>query len=609
MSSIPIFLGVFQPTQIDILEGMAGWSVKQTFRHPSICIQSFSQRANVNDVIAYHQDHVNMVCCVADAYIANRRELFSRLSLSFKTREDFTDSELILQAYLQWGINCVNQLMGDFVFAICDKRCDQFFLARSPISQRNIFYYQTKEGTLYFSNTVKLLLAQKNIPRRINQDKVAAFLTLRINSQTDATFYRGIFKIPSAHYLTCSLKQILLKRYWSANAVRANPLILPSREDYYASFRGLFETVVSDYISTSSQVVTHLSGGLDSSSVTSMAAYLLRSESRSVIALGHIPSHEKLASPRDGWNYSDKLFMHDVVNQFSNVTLQYVESTQQLFACSFRAWLDQPILNPITMIWMMGCVEQARIHGAYSILIGQSGNSTISWPASPFYNGPHLNMLWRMRYACASYKQACYQALQSSPWRRFSALNSRKMLVNRRKFNEEEKHRRLADYRSYAFNSGFSDYAATLFSAIRHLYGIDHLDPCRDRRIVEFCLRIPHSVFVEAGRGRLLVREGLKGIVPDSICNRATRGLQTADWAVRFEQQKSQFKTWLYAWRNTNIADYLDIPHLIHLLSRWDYARVECSKDRAYQYLVNQYRLKFLRGLEVGLFLEENRLC
>ena len=104
------------------------------------------------------------------------------------------------------------------------------------------------------------------------------------------------------------------------------------------------------------------------------------------------------------------------------------------------------------------------------------------------------------------------------------------------------------------------------------------------------------------------MREGLKNIVPDVICERTTRGMQLPDWAIKFEQQKLVFKDWLHAWRHTIIAEFLDIPQLLQLLHRWDYARVEESSGKTHVHFQITYRHKFLRALEVGSFLAANRL-
>ncbi|OGT36922.1 MAG: hypothetical protein A3F11_09085 [Gammaproteobacteria bacterium RIFCSPHIGHO2_12_FULL_37_14] len=606
MSSIPIFIGRFSPAPISALSPLteiSGWFLRQEYRTPQLSIRSFSTFNHAREIIAQNQSR--QIACVADAYLANRRALYIRLSLTDKNVEEtISDSQLILLAYQKWGIECVSELIGDFAFIIWDERYKRLYLVRSPVSHRNIFYFKSDDGTIFFSNTIKLLLEQENIPKRIHQKKVVAFLTIRFTTQSDTTFYQDILKIPSGHYLEYLSKQSsTLKRYWSAEDIQANPLILAHREDYYEAFRALFETVVSDYLPSSGKLATHLSGGLDSSSVTSMAAHILKQQSRSLFALGHLPVDEKLDSPRSGWNYSDKIYMDEIVKEFNNVTLQHIITTDPFFIHSFHSWLDQPILNPCNIVWMMACVEQARLYGANIILIGQDGNFTISWPTDPFLSTAKLSLWRHMRRLLSPLKQKCYAWIHPH-WREFSAIHPQLMQANLNNFAEEELLKKANDHRALVFDFGYSDYTATLFSAIRYLHHLEHLDPTKDRRILEFCLRTPLHIFAEPGRSRLLIREGLKGIIPDAIRQRSTRGMQLADWPIKFENQKNIFRDWLYSWQNTTIAEYLDIPHLIKLLHRWDYQQVEQSRGKRYLNFAMQYRHKLLRALEVGLFLE-----
>src|SRR3990167_6895998 len=608
MAAIPIFLGIPSPsaTEEGKLNGIAEHVVVEEHQEPGIAIQSFSNQKHSLQVIAHHP--IRKIVCVADAYIANRRESLTRLGFKFKNREDFPDCQLILEAYQKWGITFVSELTGDFVCAIWDQSCDRFFLVRSPTSWRNLFYSRNQDGSIYFSNTIKLMTEQKHCSRRVNANKMASFLMLKVVHEMDKTFYHDILKIPSGHYLECvAARSPTLKRYWSVEAVQAHPLILTSCDDYYEAFRDLFQTVASDYIPTG-QVFTNLSGGLDSSSVTAMAAHILQQQARSLIALGYIPSRDK-QNPCANWNYSDQSYMEALVQKFNNITLHPVSSSKQLFFHQqYYSWLDEPVLNPMNITWMMTCVEKARASGSEAILVGQGGNFTISWPTAPFVSFSELNLWHQMRRVLSQVKQSCYASISPPPWQLFSAIHAKLAATYRKNFYIEERLKKTGDPRAAVFNYGMSDYAANFFSLTRHVFQMEHLDPTQDRRIMEFCLRIPLSILMKQGRSRLLVREGLKNIVPDVICERTTRGMQLPDWAIKFEQQKLVFKDWLHAWRHTIIAEFLDIPQLLQLLHRWDYARVEESSGKTHVHFQITYRHKFLRALEVGSFLAANRL-
>ncbi len=540
-------------------------------------------------------------CCVADAYISNKKELYGFLSISDKEGQQWSDAELILACYHQWGIDCLKKLCGDFVFAIWDPGAQQFFLVRDPMGQRSIFYHITHAGEIYFSNTVKMLVEQFGISKTINPQKAASFLTLLIEDG-ELTFYKEISKIPAGFYLRSSThKSQQLVRYWDAQNFLESPLLLQNKEDFYSHFRHLFEDVVQSYIPRVGHVASHLSGGLDSSSVSAVAAQLLQKDQKKLTTFGHIPLHQSNQSPFKRWSYCDKSQMEAFTKKYRNVTHHYISTqTFHSYSLQFQAWMDQPAINPTNMPWLVDCAMRARNMDIFTILTGQGGNMTISWPLHPI-----VEPTWSLRGMLSSIKQRGKLLVNPNPWREYCAVHpelARKTNLNHY-FMKEEKSIYDADPRAYYFNHNMMDFAASIYMPMRCLLGVNHFDPTLDVRIVEFCLRAPLTVFQDEQRSRLLVREGLKDLLPNTIRDRTIRGMQAADWYMEFEKNKRTFHDYLTLWQKNHISEYLDIKSLLQLLKQWNCQTVQQSQGSLYKKFVYQYQLKFLRAIECGLFL------
>ena len=207
----------------------------------------------------------------ADARVDNREDLFARLGLSGHQSRRISDSELILAAYRAWGERCVDRLLGDFAFAIWDKRRQSLFCARDHFGVR-LFYYYLSNGLFAFASEIKGLLCLPSVPRRLNELKVAGHLA-SIDDDVTSTFYTDIARLPPSHSMTVDGNGARLSSYWSLDPSRE--VRLSSDGEYAESFREIFTEAVRCRLRSAYPVGSMLSGGLDSTSITCVARELL----------------------------------------------------------------------------------------------------------------------------------------------------------------------------------------------------------------------------------------------------------------------------------------------------------------------------------------------
>jgi asparagine synthase (glutamine-hydrolysing) len=125
-----------------------------------------------------------------------------------------SDTEVILNAYSKWGVDCLQRFNGMWSFCIWDKKENTFFMSRDRAGKKPL-YYTENQGKLYFASEVQSLLTIKSIPRIIDDKAVYDFMTYMMVPAPN-TIYKGIFKMPAAHYILFKPgEEIQLKQYWS----------------------------------------------------------------------------------------------------------------------------------------------------------------------------------------------------------------------------------------------------------------------------------------------------------------------------------------------------------------------------------------------------------
>ena len=196
-----------------------------------------------------------------------RRELES-LGYNFRTR---TDTEAIIYAYEQWGVDCLARLRGMFAFGIWDRKRRRLFLARDRVGKKPLFYARFGDRFL-FASELQGILADKDVPRDVDPLAIDAYLSYGY-VPAPQTAFKGVHKLPPAHYLTLDLKQTgfekHIERYWSLDY---EPKIRISEAEACEVLREKMSEAVRLRMISDVPLGAFLSGGIDSSIVVGLMA-------------------------------------------------------------------------------------------------------------------------------------------------------------------------------------------------------------------------------------------------------------------------------------------------------------------------------------------------
>lgn len=202
----------------------------------------------------------------ADARIDNRKELISALGVG----PDATDLDLILDAYRTWGTESPAHLIGDFAFVIWDPRSSTLFGCRDHLGVRPLCYLDTGD-TFMVASEPKAVAAHPDHVDRVDGGYVIDSLRRR-DVPPDRTAYTDVRKLRAGHAFTLVDGRLDVWRYWDLNDA---PELNLTESEAVDEFRRLFDQAVQGRLRSPGRIALHLSGGLDSSSITAVSARLL----------------------------------------------------------------------------------------------------------------------------------------------------------------------------------------------------------------------------------------------------------------------------------------------------------------------------------------------
>lgn len=537
---------------------------------------------------------------VADARLDYRAALRAELELPAASR----DIELIAHAYEKWGEECAAHLDGDFAFAIWDTSKHRLFCARDHFGVRP-FYYFLSDELFVFGSEIKALLTHPNVPRKLNETRVARYLDSLFEDASD-TFYEGIHRLPPAHSLTIEGREVEKRRYYSLDPERQ---AAPATDaEYAAKLRDLLTQAVQSRLDESQNLAALLSGGLDSSTLTCLARQILRARAD--------------ALPLQTYsNVFDVLIQCDE-RPFINAVLQDGDLTPGFIAGDQGGpfediervlWhQDEPFPGPaLFQNWHL--YTHAQGQGSRALLDGHGGDEAIS-----FGNGFLIELararrwreLWReIKGAAANYDESPREVF-TAYWKAFgwNPLVSRSRALRLAQRGSRAIMRRASRLKSQlrnpndALESGVPtlispDFAAriglddlrraqkspailterqdhfqTVSGGLQPLalevldhasaaFGLELRFPFWDRRVIEYCLSLPPEQKLSGGWTRLILRRAMQDVLPPSIQWRRDK----LDFGANFlrgllEHDGKSLRDALA--QADNVAPYLDVEAL-----------------------------------------------
>ena len=197
------------------------------------------------------------------------RDELAGLGHRFRSR---TDTEVVLNAYLQWGTDCLEKFVGMFAFAIWDRRSRRLFAARDRLGIKPLYYHH-KGGSFLFASELKALAAFRRFPRRLDPRALPLFLHYQY-VPAPRSIFEDTFKLPPGHFLLFAGGTLTVSAYWQLpageNDAGTGRPVAEDEDAVLDRLDGLLTRAVADRLISDVPLGALLSGGIDSSLVVAL---------------------------------------------------------------------------------------------------------------------------------------------------------------------------------------------------------------------------------------------------------------------------------------------------------------------------------------------------
>lgn len=238
------------------------------------------RRLSIIDLATGHQPLSNedgTIWIVYNGELYNYREIRANLEKAGHRFATVSDTEVIVHAYEEYGVDCLKGMNGMFAFALWDSRRRRLLLARDRLGIKPLYYARLSRCFL-FGSEVKALLAHPHFEPRLDITALNLYLSLEY-VPTPHSIFAGVKKLPPGHFLLVEGSETRLVRYWDLRLDKSEPVSARSLTECTAEVRQLLYDAVKMELIADVPVGVLLSGGIDSSAV---AAMMTRASTRPV---------------------------------------------------------------------------------------------------------------------------------------------------------------------------------------------------------------------------------------------------------------------------------------------------------------------------------------
>jgi len=548
------------------------------------------RRLSIIDLsLAGHQPMSNddgSLWLIFNGELYNYLELREDLQTKRHTFKSQSDSEVLLHAYEEYGENCVNLFNGMWAFVIWDRTERKLFASRDRFGIKPFYYFADKESFIWASE-IKALLTFSGIPVAENAGKVYEYIAYGALDRSEETMFKGIYQIKPGHNLVVKERNVHTYRYWNlVDSVNNYDKGSSSKESLYKEFRELFFSAVKLHMRSDVGVWTLLSGGLDSSAVASvqkkMKIYGEISSTIKTISLVHkrkeINEYEYVEELVDGSHLTNQVVACDE-DDFMGILEKVIYIQDEPF----------PQMTPFNHYLLMERLHQENIkvvlsgEGADECLCGYLPLLFSYYLADLLKSSRFLKLgaeLWH--YAQRYRVNKDFHTAGSFIAQLFKAFFPRQSTID---FKAKHLDKSLVliseNYRKeYGKSSLFNEYKRNYTTLNNHLlrmlmtdslplilhmedrnsmaFSIEQRVPFLDYRLVEFIFSLSNAQKIEDCVTKKILRESLKGILPEKVRTRVSKlsfNAPEAEW-VRSDKLYNYLKDIDYrSFLSTGIVD------------------------------------------------------
>ncbi|MBM7702628.1 asparagine synthase (glutamine-hydrolyzing) [Metabacillus iocasae] len=265
------------------------------------------------------------ICYNGELY--NTEDIRKELLKRGYTFQGHSDTEVLLTSYIEWKETCIEYLNGIFAFAIWDESEQKLFIVRDRLGVKPLFYHAYRGG-IQFGSELKALLAHPDIKAEVGLDGLAEVFGLGPSRSPGHGVFKGIDELRPAHALTFSREGLKVWRYWNVESKEHTE----SLEETTEHVRFLLKDSIVRQLVSDVPVCTFLSGGVDSSAITAIAANSFKAEGKGRLHTYSIDyeDNDKFFKANEFQPNSDVTYIHKMSKEFETIHHRCVIPTEDL---------------------------------------------------------------------------------------------------------------------------------------------------------------------------------------------------------------------------------------------------------------------------------------
>jgi asparagine synthase (glutamine-hydrolysing) len=482
-----------------------------------------------------------------DGRIDNRRELRELVEAAGAHLRSDTDPELVLSAYQSFGEDCVRKMLGDFALVIWDSASRRMFCARDHSGIRP-FYYYCDGKTFLAASELQQILRHPGVPQEPNEGLIGEYLVGKLVTREE-TLYRGIARLAPAHMMIVTERGPRISRYYDLNPSRA--IRYRTDDQYGAHFLEIFKDAIRCRMRARNGVAAELSGGLDSSSIVCSIGSMIRAGEVTT------PRFETFSLVYNEPSTDERAYANDAASKW-DIKLTCVQPYELDMQASIdgvrrsREWAEHPngpqfrnlrqvVADQGLRVLMTGMGGDQWLTGSdyyYAELLSEFRFADLmrllkidrrfGTPGTPGHNRLKLLLWWGLRPMLPDQlRQRLGDAVPRGRFPAFipSEFARRVDLIGRLRALPDRPSGMSFSQRAVfeEFVNGWMVHVMEREDRSAAQVGIEEAHPYYDLRLIEFCFAIPEDQRRRTNCIKYVLRNAMKGILPESIRTRQTK--------------------------------------------------------------------------------------
>lgn len=440
-----------------------------------------------------------------------------------------SDTEVVLNAYKEWGEECLHKFNGMWAFALWDKFEKKLFCSRDRYGIKPFYYYTDTEKFIFGSEIKQILYFDIN--KSVNEEIIYDFVLFNFLDHTDSTFINSVKKLPAGHKLILRDNRINISRWYHLEENINNSLIGEKLYDQF--YQSLYDSV-KIRLRSDVEVGSCLSGGLDSSSIVCLMHNILHDEGKTEIQKTYTACYDEPS-------LDERPYVNEIIEKTKS-TKYFLYPTYDELLNDFDNLLwhqDEPIAG-LSVFSQWSVFKKIHETNLKVVLDGQGADEILLGYFSfyPFYlkrilQNPFGFMKNYFRGVDTTqlgfFKFGMNFLYFNSPGLRYAHLKNlgRKYLNSNfiSLFKSTEKFKQLISG-SLTENRFSNLWNISLPSLLRYedknsmAFSVEARLPFLDHRLVELIFSIPFGELIKDGWTKNVLRESMKNILPEKVRKR-----------------------------------------------------------------------------------------